>query len=57
MIIVLSLSVKSLGSISIMLQILLVFFNLMIFVVSLRENEKELLKSNQNVNNEEEITQ
>ena len=56
MIIILSFLVKTIGSISILFQILLVLFNLIIFAVSLRENEKELLKSNENVLNEEEIT-
>ena len=38
------------------LQILLVIFNLMIFIVSLRENKKALVKSQQNVLNKIEIT-
>ena len=38
------------------LQILLVIFNLMIFIVSLRENKKALVESQQNVLNKIEIT-
>tara|TARA_B100001996_G_scaffold129262_1_gene98210 strand:- start:293 stop:1159 length:867 start_codon:yes stop_codon:yes gene_type:complete len=54
-IIILSFLTKFLGSITITLQILLVFFNLLIFVVSMRENKNALLKSDKNVLNEKKI--
>jgi len=44
------------GIYSIIIQILLVIFNLLIFIVSLRENSKALIESDQNVLNKEEIT-
>ena len=56
MIIALSFLAKILGSITIILQILIVIFNLLIFVVSMRENQKALFKSNDNILNENEIT-
>jgi len=49
MIIALSFLAKILGSITIILQILIVFFNLLIFIVSMRENKKAFLNSDQNV--------
>ena len=49
MIIILSYLTKMLGSIAITLQVLIVFFNLIIFIVSLRENEKGFIKSYENV--------
>jgi len=52
MIIILSFLTKILGSITIVLQILIVFFNLLIFIVSIRENEKAFLNSDQNVRDE-----
>jgi len=52
MIIILSFLTKILGSITIILQILIVFFNLLIFIVSIRENEKAFLNSDQNVRDE-----
>ncbi len=52
MIIILSFLTKILGSITILFQILLVFFNLLIFIVSMRENEKAFLNSDQNVEDE-----
>ena len=55
MIIILSFLINYLGSIVIVIQILIVFFNLLIFVVSMRENEKALYKSNENILNENEI--
>ena len=55
MIIILSFLINYLGSIVIVIQILIVFFNLLIFVVSMRENEKALFKSNENILNENEI--
>ena len=45
-----------LGNISIFLQILVVLFNLMIFIVSLRENEKELKNSQNNLDTTKNIT-
>ena len=44
------------GIYSTLLQILLVIFNLIIFIVSLRENKKALVESQQNVLNKIEIT-
>ncbi len=55
MIIILSFLINYLGSIVIVIQILIVFFNLLIFIVSMRENEKALFKSNDNILNENEI--
>jgi len=55
MIIILSFLTKTLGSIAITFQILIVFFNLVIFIVSMRENENTLFKSNENILNENEI--
>jgi len=55
MIIILSFLTKTLGSIAIIFQILIVFFNLVIFIVSMRENENALFKSNENILNENEI--
>ena len=56
MIIILSFLINTLGSIAITIQILIVFFNLLIFIVSMRENEKALIESNDNILNENEIT-
>ena len=56
MIVILSFLINTLGSIAITIQILIVFFNLLIFIVSMRENEKALFKSNDNILNENEIT-
>ena len=55
-IIALSFLTKTLGLIVIAFQILIVFFNLLIFIVSMRENEKAFVKSNENILNEDEIT-
>ena len=55
LIILLSFLIKSLGTITIIFQIFLVFFNLLIFIVSMRENENALFKSNENILNENEI--
>jgi hypothetical protein len=52
MIIILSFLAQSLGSMTIIIQILIVFFNLLIFIVSMRENEKAFLNSTQNVRDE-----
>ena len=49
MIIILSFLIKPLGLFAIIFQVLIVFFNLIIFIVSLRENEKEFIKSYENV--------
>ena len=49
MIIILSFLTNTLGLIAIALQVLIVFFNLLIFIASMRENEKELIKSNENI--------
>jgi len=49
MIIILSFLTNILGLIAIALQVLIVFFNLLIFIASMRENEKELIKSNENI--------
>tara|TARA_B110001452_G_C15157653_1_gene402721 strand:+ start:64 stop:936 length:873 start_codon:yes stop_codon:yes gene_type:complete len=54
--VILSFSNNFIGIYSICLQILLVLFNLLIFIISLRENEKALTASNQNVLNKIEIT-
>jgi hypothetical protein len=49
MIIILSFLTKALGLFVITFQVLIVFFNLLIFIVSMRENEKEFIKSNENI--------
>ena len=54
-IILLSFFIKTLGSIAIIFQVLIVFFNLLIFIVSMRESRKELIESNNNLLNENEI--
>jgi len=41
-----------LGSTTIIFQIFIVLFNLLIFIVSMRENEKAFLNSDQNVRDE-----
>ena len=56
-IIILSIAAKTLGSVVIILQILLIFFNLLIFIVSLRENKKALMASHENIKNEYKIMQ
>ena len=56
MIILLTLLTKFLGQISIMMQMLLVLFNIIIFIVSLRENQSALLKSGENILNVKSIT-
>tara|TARA_A100000164_G_scaffold203430_1_gene180525 strand:- start:176 stop:1048 length:873 start_codon:yes stop_codon:yes gene_type:complete len=56
MIIILSFLTKSLGSIVMNIQILIILFNLLIFIVSLRENERALIASSDNILNETEIT-
>ena len=54
-VLLLSFTTKTLGIIAAILQILLVIFNLLIFIVSMRESELGLIKSNENVLNEEKI--
>ena len=54
-IILLSFLINILGFIAIVFQFLIVFFNLIIFIVSMRENEKAFIKSNENILNEEDI--
>ena len=49
MIIILSFLTKTLGLFAITFQVLIVFFNLLIFIVSMRENEEALIKSNENI--------
>ncbi|OUV61533.1 MAG: hypothetical protein CBC88_00145 [Candidatus Pelagibacter sp. TMED128] len=55
-IIILSFLTNVLGLITITLQFLIVLFNLIIFVVSMRENKKALLESNSNILNVSKIT-
>jgi hypothetical protein len=45
-----------LGNISILFQISIVLFNLLIFIVSLREKEKDLISSHENLGEKELIT-
>ena len=52
MIIILSFLTNILGSITIIIQILIVLFNLIIFIVSMRENKEDFLSSDQNVEDE-----
>jgi hypothetical protein len=54
-IVMLSFLIHQLGLISITLQIFLVVFNLLIFLISLRENYTELIKSAENILDENEI--
>ena len=56
MIILMSFFVEKFGSIIIAMIMMLVFFNLIIFLVSMRENERALFESNNNILNENEIT-
>ena len=56
MIIILSYLNKYLGNASIFFQILIVLFNLIIFIVSLREKEYDLKNSHNNLDNIKEIT-
>ena len=49
MIIILSFLTKALGLFAITFQVLIVFFNLLIFIASMRENEDALIKSNENI--------
>lgn len=54
-IVFLSFLIDQIGLIAIILQILLIVFNLLIYTVSLRENVKEFAKSEENILNENEI--
>ncbi len=56
MIILLSPLAKYFGQVSTVIQILLVLFNIIIFIISFRENESELLKSDKNIFNVKTIT-
>ena len=56
MIIILAYLNSYLGGLTIFLQILIVIFNLIIFIVSLREKEKDLLNSNNNLESIKKIT-
>ena len=56
MIIILSFFIELIGITSIFLQMLIIFFNLLIFIVSFRENENDLFQSDKNVLSEEKIT-
>ena len=56
MIIILAYLNSYLGGLTIFLQILIVIFNLVIFIVSLREKEKDLLNSNNNLESIKKIT-
>ena len=56
LIIILSFLSKLSFSISVILQILLISFNLLVFIVSMRENKEALIKSNENILNEKFIT-
>ena len=56
MIIVLAYLNSYLGGLTILLQILIVIFNLIIFIVSLREKEKDLLNSHNNLDSIKKIT-
>ncbi len=56
MLIVLSYSNSYLGNFAIFSQILIIFFNLIIFIISLREREKDLLNSHKNLESIKKIT-
>ena len=55
-IIVLFFLTSYLGLLVVNLQIIIIMFNLIIFIVSMRENQKALFESNKNILNENEIT-
>ena len=55
MLIILSYLNSNLGNLTIFFQVLIVIFNLMIFIVSQREQEKDLLNSHSNLNNVKKI--
>ena len=56
LIIILSFLIKLSFLVVVFLQILLIFFNLLVFITSMRENKNALLKSHENILNEEDIT-
>jgi hypothetical protein len=56
MIIILAFLELYLGGFLILIQMLIVVFNLLIFIVSLRENEKDLINSHENLRDKEIIT-
>ena len=56
MLIVLAYLNSYLGNFTILLQVLIIIFNLIIFIISLRENEKDLLNSHYNLDNIKKIT-
>ena len=56
MLIILAYLNSYLGNLTIFFQVLTVIFNLLIFIVSLREQEKDLLNSHNNLNNVKNIT-
>ena len=56
MLIVLAYSNTYLGNLAIFAQILIVFFNIIIFIISLRESEKDLLNSHKNLDSIKNIT-
>ena len=55
MIIALSFLTNVIGLAALIFQVLIVFFSLLIFLISKRENEKELIKSNENILNDNDI--
>ena len=56
MIIVLAYLNSYLGIFTVFFQILIVIFNLIIFIISLREREKDLLNSHNNLDNVKKIS-
>ena len=56
LIIILAYSNSFLGNFSILFQILIIFFNLAIFMVSKRESEKDLINSHENLLEVKKIT-
>ena len=57
LIIILSLLFKTIGLIVIFFQVCIVIFNILIFLISLRENKEKLLKSFESIISEENVTQ
>ena len=57
MLIVLTFSDSFMGSLGIFFQILILVFNLIIFIISTREQEKDLLNSHNNLGTIKKITQ
>ena len=55
MIIALSFLTNAIGLVALIFQVLIVFFSLLIFLISKRENEKELIKSNENILNDNDM--